>query len=113
MKQHAYLIMAHKNVHQLRSLITLLDDERNDLYFLIDKKAKNLRDDDLRNGCKKSGIFFLERQMINWGGFSILEGELRLLEAALAGGVQVLSPYFRPGSAVAEPGLHPPVLRCL
>lgn len=32
-QKHAYLIMAHNNFEQLRILISLLDDVRNDIYL--------------------------------------------------------------------------------
>lgn len=37
--KHAYCIMAHGNWEQLQMLITVLDDERNDIFLHIDKKA--------------------------------------------------------------------------
>lgn len=39
MKKHAYLIIANKNPEQLKKLLGSLDDERNDIYLLIDKKS--------------------------------------------------------------------------
>lgn len=33
MRKHAYLIMAHNNFEQLKFLLGLLDDERNDIFF--------------------------------------------------------------------------------
>ncbi len=41
MKKHAYLIMAHNNFDQLAMLCRLLNDERNDLYVMIDSKVIN------------------------------------------------------------------------
>ena len=38
--KHAYLIIAHKNLCQLKVLINLLDDPRNDIFVFIDKKAQ-------------------------------------------------------------------------
>ena len=40
MDRHAYLILAHKNFGQLRKLIELLDDPRNDIFVHVDAKAK-------------------------------------------------------------------------
>ena len=45
--KHAYLIMCHNNFEQLKLLLKLLDDERNDIYVHIDKKAKSFCIDDL------------------------------------------------------------------
>ena len=36
----AYLIIAHKNLEQLKKLLKLLDYSKNDLYIHIDKKAE-------------------------------------------------------------------------
>ena len=38
-KRHAYLIMAYNNWRQLRMLLELLDDPRNDIYIHIDKSV--------------------------------------------------------------------------
>ena len=38
--KHAFLIIAHGKFNQLQILLNLLDDERNDLYVHIDKKAQ-------------------------------------------------------------------------
>lgn len=36
--KHAFLIMAHGQQGILRKLLTMLDDERNDIFLHIDKK---------------------------------------------------------------------------
>ncbi|RRK09135.1 glycosyl transferase, partial [Lactiplantibacillus garii] len=41
MHKHAYLITAHHQFTLLCRLIKMIDDERNDIYIHIDKKAKN------------------------------------------------------------------------
>ena len=41
MGKHAYLIIAHDKFEQLKRLLLLLDDERNDIYLHIDSKAKD------------------------------------------------------------------------
>ena len=38
-KRHAYLILAHKNFGQLRKLVELLDDPRNDIFIHVDGRA--------------------------------------------------------------------------
>ncbi len=86
MKTHAYLILAHKNFGQLRKLITLLDDKRNDIFVHVDKKA-NFDITEWTGACKESSLHFIkERLAVNWGGVSIMRAELRLLEAATAAG---------------------------
>lgn len=41
MGKHAYLIIANRNPNQLNLLLNTLDDSRNDIYLLIDKKSIN------------------------------------------------------------------------
>ena len=66
MLKHAYLIIAHTNPGQLRKLIGLLDDVRNDIYVLIDKKSK--QEFKFTGLCKKSKLEILPKQAISWGG---------------------------------------------
>ena len=42
---HAYLIMAHKNIQQLKILLKLLDYKENDILYIIDATA----DDEMKN----------------------------------------------------------------
>ncbi len=37
--RHAFLILAHNEFQILRILLSMLDDERNDIYLHIDKKS--------------------------------------------------------------------------
>lgn len=81
MGRHAYLIMAHGNYTQLSKLVSALDDERNDIYIHIDKKAKNFNGKMIT--ATNSKIKFVEQINVNWGGYSIVKCELLLLEAAV------------------------------
>lgn len=81
MKKHAYLIIAHTNFLQLRKLLEALDDERNDIFVLIDKKSV-FNKSTFDNVCKKSSLQFVKRISINWGGFSQIIAELTLFRAA-------------------------------
>ena len=81
MNRHAYLIMAHSNPSQLIKLLTILDDDRNDIFLHIDAKAnidKNLFVDIV----KKSNLLIIESTSVFWAEYSQVEVELRLLEAA-------------------------------
>lgn len=82
--KHAYLILAHHNFGQLKKLLTLLDDERNDIYIHIDRKAhiskKEL--DDLSRAVTKAGLEWTRRIRVNWGGYSLVKAEYVLLSAA-------------------------------
>ena len=42
--RHAYLIMAHNEWSLLNVLLSLLDDDRNDIYLHIDQKVKQMPD---------------------------------------------------------------------
>lgn len=80
-KKHAYLIMAHNNFSQLQTLITLLDDPRNDIYLHVDKKAKMFQPDRLQ--VNDSKLILVDRIRVNWGGHSQIACELKLLKAAV------------------------------
>lgn len=41
MGKHAYLIIANRNPNQLNQLLNTLDDSRNDIYLLLDKKSSS------------------------------------------------------------------------
>ncbi|MDE6310886.1 MAG: beta-1,6-N-acetylglucosaminyltransferase [Muribaculaceae bacterium] len=87
MGKHAYLILAHKNFGQLRKLIELLDDARNDIFVHVDAKAEGFREEDWKGATRHSSLVFLpERMKVNWGGVSIMRSELALLQAATARG---------------------------
>lgn len=83
MDRHAYLILAHKNFGQLRKLIELLDDPRNDIFVHVDAKAKNFRQESLDGTTRQSRLIVLpQRFKVNWGGVSIMRSELALLKKA-------------------------------
>ena len=79
--KHAYLIMAHTNFDQLQTLIDLLDDERNDIYLHIDKKAKNVP----VFTAKHSALHLVAPIVVVWAGHSQIRCEMKLLEAAAKG----------------------------
>jgi len=85
MEKHAYLVMAHNNFQQLRFLLSLLDDERNDIFLLIDKKSEVSESvlESLKKCCSKSIVTLVERINISWGGYSVIKAELLLLRAAV------------------------------
>lgn len=83
MKKHAYLIIAHTNFEQLKKLLKLLDDQRNDIYIFIDKKS-NVDEKVFESCCKFSNVYFTRRENINWGGFSQISAEMILFKASAA-----------------------------
>lgn len=82
MEKHAYLIMAHQEWDLLRILLELIDDERNDIYLHIDKKA-NINKSELITHVKKSKVFFSDRINVMWGGVSQIKCELTLLKKSV------------------------------
>ena len=86
-RHHAYCIIAHNDEYCLETLIELIDDERNDIYLLIDKKApaefaKNIRP-------RKASMYVVpveERIDIRWGDISLAEAEMLVLEKAVRSG---------------------------
>ncbi len=78
--KHAYLIIAHNEPEVLRRLIDALDDERNDIYLHIDKKA-SFDGRDIKTA--KSKLYLLENRIdARWGDFSLVEVELALFKEA-------------------------------
>jgi hypothetical protein len=84
MEKHAFLIMAHSNPDQLRTLLTLLDHPRLDIFLHIDRKA-DYSGEDFASVLKHSRLFSVDRQRIGWGGLSQIRCEFTMLEAALPG----------------------------
>lgn len=82
-RRHAFLIMAHKNPRQLKTLLSLLDHPRVDLYVHLDKKSPVFDPIDLSLAVQHSRIFFVPRMAVVWGSKSQIKCEFRLIEAAL------------------------------
>lgn len=84
MRKHAYLIMAHNNFEQLKFLLGLLDDERNDIFLMIDKKATISPSElkALESACSVSKVRLVERIDVRWGDYSLIKAEMILLEEA-------------------------------
>jgi hypothetical protein len=79
LKNHAYLITAYTNRPQLEQLLSLLDDERNDVYLQTDSKG-SLAVDGL--SLRRSRLIILPPFPMYWGGYSVIQAELNLLRAA-------------------------------
>lgn len=77
--KHAYLIIANRNFDQLRLLVSLLDDSRNDIFILIDKKSPELSS---AIQTQYSPVTMVDRLPIYWGDYSQVEAELRLFSIA-------------------------------
>ena len=82
--RHAYLIMFHQNIEQLKILLHLLDYELNDIYIHADKKL-SLSDNEknkISSILKKSNCFFIKSRYGAWGGDSLMKIEIDLLKKA-------------------------------
>lgn len=84
MRKHAYLIIAHHQFEQLAYLLTLLDDIRNDIYIMIDKKSAftEKQQHELYQIVKNSKLIFTKRIAIYWSDYSQIEAELCLFKTA-------------------------------
>lgn len=87
MGRHAYLIMVHNNFKQVKLLLRLLDDKRNDIFIHIDKRVKNIDiiKENLMSVIKMSNLYFAERIKVQWGGKSLADAQVLLLKTAIAG----------------------------
>lgn len=78
--KHAYLIMAHHRLDLLKRLIKALDRPENDVYIHLDIKCKEKMDFD----AKHCNIIWIDRMNVRWAGYSQVECELKLIEAAIS-----------------------------
>ena len=81
--KYAYLIMAHNNFLILERLLSLLDDERNDVYIHIDKRAEDVPFDRLKVAVRKGTLAFIPRISVAWGGDSQIIVTMNLLKEAV------------------------------
>ena len=85
--KHAYLILAHNEFGLLQTLVSCLDDPRNDIFVHIDRKVPSLP----QLHAEKAGLAIIPRRFdVRWGDYSMVEAEYALFEAAVARG-----PYAR------------------
>jgi len=84
MSKHAYLIIANGEFNQLQFLLELLDDSRNDIYLLIDRKVEFNSDLKYRitQNVHLSRIYFYNNIIINWGDSSQITAEMYLFTTA-------------------------------
>ncbi len=78
------MILAHDNLSQLNTLISLLDHPRNDIYVHIDRKS-GLMENDIQIP-EESGFYIHKAISIYWSDVSLVEAELFILAQAVANG---------------------------
>ena len=82
-KKHAYLVLAHQDFRMLDRLMSLLDDERNDIYIHVDRKVSVIP----QIKVQYSKLFFLNNRIdARWGDYSLVEAELALFETSYKSG---------------------------
>lgn len=79
--KHAYLIIAHNEFEILKVLLSMLDDERNDIYLHFDKKAGKVNLEEFKT-IKSRLIILNNRLDVRWGHSSQIRVELLLFEEA-------------------------------
>jgi len=80
----AYLICAHGSFKLLKRLIMRLDDENNDIYVHVDKKAGDMDFNDFVQSAKMSKVIFLKDRLdVRWGDVSQVNVTMKLLETAM------------------------------
>lgn len=80
--KHAYLILAHKSDYVFRSLLRMIDDERNDIFIHMDKKNRTYKESETVGIVRKSRVYHCKPLKCTWGAFSIVKAELSLLHLA-------------------------------
>lgn len=83
MYKQAYLIIAHRYDETFKTLLRMLDSEENDIFIHMDIKNKQFRQEECKELIQHGKIFFTERTNVSWGGYSQINSELLLLEAAV------------------------------
>lgn len=82
LNKHAYLIMAYNNFDFLKKLLSLLDDERNDIFIHIDERAVDFEESAFKNCTKYSKLIFIPRHVVYWADYSQTNVQLELLKYA-------------------------------
>lgn len=85
--KHAYLIIVHNEFEILKILLSMLDDERNDIYLHFDKKVDNIDINIEEFQLRNSKLFILDERIdVRWGDLSLVKTELLIFEAAYNNG---------------------------
>ena len=81
--KHCILIIAHNNFKQLQLLLSVLDDNRFDIYIHLDKKVKLIP----KLTCVNSQLHILSNRIdVRWGDFSQVQAEMELFQTAFNNG---------------------------
>lgn len=80
--RHAFLVIAHNNWHQLKTLLSMLDYEGHDIYLHVDAKSKDFDQKYFQNFLKYSKLYIYQKYKVYWGGYVQVETELFLMKQA-------------------------------
>ncbi len=82
--KHAFLIMAHTNYDLVSRILKKLDHPDNTIYIHIDAKSPFSTEDHnlLVGSCQYCEVIMMDRYYVNWGGYSQINIEMRMLEYA-------------------------------
>jgi hypothetical protein len=83
----AYLILAHKNIGQLRRLIRAISDEHVFVFVHIDRQSRISDFIDELDGLHRV-IFCKHQKQVSWGGFGMIEATLELMHTMYDYGLQ-------------------------
>lgn len=81
--KHAYLIMTHNQFLTLQELVSVLDDERNDIFIHFDRKVKSIPA--LHTRFSRL-VILKDRVNVIWGDVSQIKAEYALYKAAFEPG---------------------------
>lgn len=106
--KHAFLIIAHNEYPILEVLLSMLDDERNDIYLHIDKRAVGLYQKIKGFKIKKAGFYLIEKNMkVYWGDISLVKGGISpVRDCSEKRTLCLLSLTVRSRPSYQEPRLH-------
>ena len=82
--KHAYLIIVHKSINQLKLLLQLLDYPGNDIFIHVDKKAGISKEaiEEIKLQYTTTHVF--KEIAVYWSDYSLCEAEMLLLEKAIS-----------------------------
>ena len=80
--RHAFLILAYNEFWLLKKLVDFLSNNNCDIYLNLDRRAE-VPEDVLLYFTSNKAVRNITRRVIHWGGHSMLECELHMLEYAL------------------------------
>jgi hypothetical protein len=86
-QKHAYIIIANSNFKVLEYGFKMIDDERNDIYLLLDKKS-TVTDEWMQHltSCLKYSKLTVCSQIVNWASYTQVSATLKLMRLAVESG---------------------------